>query len=120
MATTVEAPRTDAATEEVLSGKVSGFNAQNGSITVLNQTVSVRQSMKVKRSLLPSELRKDEPSLTVVRDQLVQTIAQAARALASITEGKPGKVGTGVRLVGGGDTVAANLQAMKQFKDGLL
>jgi hypothetical protein len=120
MVNAIEAPKTTDAVEETTSGKITGFNPQNGSITVLGQTASVRQTMKIKRSLLPSELRKDEPSLTVVRDQFIKTIVQACRGLASITEGKPGKVGTGVRLVGGGDTIAANLQAMKNFKDGLL
>ncbi len=93
---------------------------KGGVVNIFGNDVDLKASRKVKKSLVPAKVVKDDAT---VEDCLVAVDAQIAdllriRAALTAHPTDADKLAHGISLIGGGNSVEANFQALRNYREG--
>jgi hypothetical protein len=101
---------------------LKGMNDTDKSILLLDILAQLGQDPRTKRPIkkgsLPAEMKKAIPEIGTCRTQSLKLLADMARVYGALQGDDKGIVVTGIRM--GGDTVQANVDRLKDHRDGLV
>ncbi len=95
---------------------------KGGMVNIFDSGVDLKTSRKIKKSLIPAKVVKDDATVEDCLTSLDSTIADLLRVRAALTAhpNDAEKLAFGISLIGGGNSVEANFQALRNYREGRL